>query len=125
VAGTSIGAINATVLVGHYLKNGDNWQGSDQTLLEFWQGLSSPTLADVMIGENPVISNWWNYLHSLNPCVADAESARRFWSIFEFSFSTLGVPHMCQPIPEWGSKFLNPFTDFLPWWRYDYERLRA
>jgi len=23
-----------------------------------------------------------------------------------------------------GSKFLNPFTDFLPWWRYDYTPLR-
>jgi hypothetical protein len=23
-----------------------------------------------------------------------------------------------------GSKFLNPFADFLPWWRYDYTPLR-
>jgi NTE family protein len=124
VAGTSIGAINASVLVGHYLKNGNSWEASNKTLLEFWQGLSSPTFADAIIGNNPIVSNWWNYLHSLNPSIADAEAARRFWSIFEYSFSTLGVPRMYRPIPQWGSKFLNPFTDFLPWWRYDYEWLR-
>jgi len=32
VAGTSIGAINATVLVGHFLKN-KNWEGSSEKLI--------------------------------------------------------------------------------------------
>jgi NTE family protein len=31
---------------------------------------------------------------------------------------------MYKSIPQMGSKFLNPFTDFLPWWRYDYTPLR-
>ena len=31
---------------------------------------------------------------------------------------------MYKSIPHMGSKFLNPFTDFLPWWRYDYTPLR-
>jgi predicted acylesterase/phospholipase RssA len=124
VAGTSIGAINSSVLVGHYLRNGNSWEGSDKTLLDFWQGLESPTLADAMIGGNPGVSSWWDYLHSTNPNIADAETARRFWSIFEFSFTTLGVPRMYRPVPQWGSKYFNPFTDFLPWWRYDYEPLR-
>src|SRR6185436_19751942 len=87
VAGTSIGAINASVLVGHYLKNGNSWKGSGDTLLEFWQGLSSPTFADIFIGGNPAVRSFWNYLHSINPCIADAETARRFWSTFEFSFT--------------------------------------
>jgi hypothetical protein len=56
--------------------------------------------------------------------IADAESARRFWSIFEFAFSPRGVANMYKSIPYMGSKFLNPFTDFLPWWRYDYTPLR-
>jgi NTE family protein len=34
VAGTSIGAINSSVLVGHYLKN-KSWEGSAEKLLEF------------------------------------------------------------------------------------------
>ncbi|HEX7032417.1 MAG TPA: patatin-like phospholipase family protein, partial [Nitrososphaera sp.] len=124
IAGTSIGAINSTVLVGHFLRNGNSWEGSDKTLLEFWQGLEAPTFADSLIGENPFLRDWWNYLHSINPSIADAETARRFWSIFEFSFTAMGVPHMYRPIPQWGSKYFNPFTDFLPWWKYDYEPLR-
>lgn len=38
IAGTSIGAINSSVLVGHYLKN-NSWTGSAEKLLEFWKGL--------------------------------------------------------------------------------------
>jgi NTE family protein len=34
------------------------------------------------------------------------------------------VPNTYESIPQWDTKFLNPFTDFLPWWRYDYGRLR-
>lgn len=124
IAGTSIGAINSTVLVGHFLKNGNSWEGSEKTLLEFWQGLETPTVADSLISENPFLRSWWDYLHSINPGIADAETTRRFWSIFEFSFTTMGVPHMYRPVPQWGSKYFNPFTDFLPWWKYDYEPLR-
>ena len=124
VAGTSIGAINASVLVGHYIKNGNSWEGSAEKLLQFWEGLTSPTIADATISGNPAVRRWWDYLHSINPDIADAETARRFWSIFEFSFTTMGVPRMYKPVPQWGSKFLNPFTDFLPWWRYDYQPLR-
>jgi predicted acylesterase/phospholipase RssA len=123
VAGTSIGAINASVLVGHYLKKGNSWEGSDKALLEFWEGLSSTSIADAIVGANPAIGLWWDYMHLLNPKVANAESARRFWSIFEFSFTTLGVPKMFRPTPQRMYKFLNPFTDFLPWWRYDFEPL--
>lgn len=60
VAGTSIGAINAVVLVGHFLKN-NSWEGSPEKLTEFWKGLMSPTLADILIGNNPVIGNWSRY----------------------------------------------------------------
>jgi NTE family protein len=43
VAGTSIGAVNATILVNYVLKNG-SWRGSDQELSKFWDELSSPTI---------------------------------------------------------------------------------
>ena len=46
IAGTSIGAINSAVLVGHYMKNKNSWEGSAEKLLEFWEGLMCPTLAD-------------------------------------------------------------------------------
>ena len=124
IAGTSIGAINSTVIVGHYLKN-NSWAGSAEKLLEFWEGFMSPTFADDLFEGNPFFRNAWNYLRTINNDIADAESARRFWSIFEFAFSPRGVSNLYRPIPQWGSKFLNPYTDFLPWWRYDYRRLRS
>jgi hypothetical protein len=125
IAGTSIGAINSTVLVGYYLKNNSSWKGSAEKILEFWEGLMCPTIADNLLGKNPVVRSSWDYLHTINSSIADSESARRFWSIFEFAFTLRGIPNMYECIPKWGSKFLNPFTDFLPWWRYDYSQLRS
>jgi NTE family protein len=124
IAGTSIGAINSTVLVGHYLKNNNSWKGSAKKILEFWEGLIRPTIADELFEKNPFFRNSWDYMRAINPSIADAESARRFWSIFEFAFTLHGVPNMYECVPKWGSKFLNPFTDFLPWWKYDYRPLR-
>src|ERR687891_57055 len=123
VAGTSIGAINSSVLVGHYLKN-KSWEGSAEKLLEFWEGLMCPTMADSLFDKNSLVRVSWDYARKFNHNIADAESARRFWSIFEFAFSPKGVANMYKSIPQMGSKFLNPYTDFLPWWRYDYSPLR-
>jgi NTE family protein len=123
VAGTSIGAINSSILVGHYLKS-ESWEGSAEKLLEFWEGLMCPMIADSMFQKNSFVRTSWDYLRTFNHELADAESARRFWSIFEFAFSPLGVTNMYKSVPYMGSKFLNPFTDFLPWWRYDYTLLK-
>ena len=41
VAGTSIGAINSSILVGHYLKN-RSWEGSAEKLLNFGKDLCVP-----------------------------------------------------------------------------------
>lgn len=126
VAGTSIGAINATVLVGHFLKNSNSWEGATEKLIEFWKGLMTPTFADIFIGSNPIIYNWWNYLHNnIDPAIADADMARRFWSIFQFAFTLSGVPNMYISAPHYYHKFLNVYTDLLPWWRYDYSPLRS
>ena len=40
VSGTSIGAINAAILVS-YVKENKTWEGSDQRLIEFWEYLST------------------------------------------------------------------------------------
>src|SRR5918996_44604 len=123
VAGTSIGAINSGVLVGHYLKN-NSWDGSGEKLLEFWEGLMCSTLADRIFDKRSMGRIVWEYLRTFNRDIADADGARRFWSIFEFAFTPRGVNNMYNSIPQMGSKFLNPFTDFLPWWKYDYTPLR-
>ena len=124
IAGTSIGAINSSVLVGHYMKNNHSWRGSAEKLLEFWEGLMCPTIADGLFKKNSFFRTSWDYMHAVDSGIADAESARTFWSIFEFAFTPRGVPNMYETVPKWGFKFLNPFTDFLPWWRYNYSQLR-
>jgi predicted acylesterase/phospholipase RssA len=123
VAGTSIGAINSTVLIGHYLEN-NSWDGSDEKLLEFWEGLMCSSIADSLFHRDSLVRIYWDNMKILNQDLADAENARRFWSIFEFAFSPRGVPNMFRSIPHLGSKFLNPFTDFLPWWKYDFTPLK-
>jgi len=123
IAGTSIGAINSTVLVGHYLKN-NSWDGSVEKLFEFWEGLMCPTFADSIFDKRSIGRASWEYFRTFNQDIADAERARKFWSIFEFAFTPRGVTNLDDSIPQMGSKFLNPFTDFLPWWKYDYTPLR-
>jgi NTE family protein len=95
VAGTSIGAINSSVLVGHYLKN-NSWEGSAGKLLEFWEGLMCPTIADSLFHKIYLVRASWDYFRIFNHEIADAESARRFWSIFEFVFSPRGVHQEAQ-----------------------------
>lgn len=112
--------IVTSVLIGHYLKNKNSWEGSAEILLEFWEGLMCSTVADSLFTNDSFVRTSWDYLRRFNHDIADAESARRFWSIFEFAFSPRGVTNMYRSVPYMGSKFLNPFTDFLPWWRYDY-----
>ena len=45
VAGTSIGAINAAVLVSYVAENG-TWRGSTQKLNEFWDYVSTESYAE-------------------------------------------------------------------------------
>jgi hypothetical protein len=66
--------------------------------------------ADDLFDKNSLVRTSWDYLHTINRGIADSESARRYWSIFEFAFSPRGVANIYRSIPQMGSKFLNPFT---------------
>jgi predicted acylesterase/phospholipase RssA len=72
VAGTSIGAINAAVLVSHVIEN-KTWKGSAKKLLEFWEYLSCPT-PDI----TKMSANWKKEHDKNNPNAASAEAARRY-----------------------------------------------
>ena len=120
IAGTSAGALSAAVLISHLKKN--SWNGTTEKLMAFWNGLKSVTIADMIIGMNPFIYGIWEYLHIINPNIAGGEAARRFWSSYQFDFTSLGVPKAYLPIMELNYKFLNPYT--ISYWRYDYTRLR-
>ena len=60
VAGTSAGAINATLIVNHVIKNKNKfnpWNGSAETLFQFWHDVSTHT----WYFENLFIKNWQQY----------------------------------------------------------------
>ena len=58
-----------------------------------------PTIADCLFTKDSTVRICWDYLRTFNHDIADAESARRFWSIFEFAFSPRGVTNMYRFIP--------------------------
>ncbi len=65
VAGTSIGAINADILVS-YVKENSTWKGSDEILENFWYETSTKSFVDYI----PGFKQWWDYLHEFNPHIA-------------------------------------------------------
>jgi NTE family protein len=85
VAGTSIGAMNAAVLVS-YVKENKSWQGSAERLTEFWEYMATESLMDIIPGFN----EWWNYWHHFNKDLASSESARRYYGTRQFMLT--GVP---------------------------------
>jgi NTE family protein len=91
IAGTSIGAINAAVLVSHVLEN-KTWRGSSEKLIEFWEFLSCPT-PDI----TGVSANWKKEHDKNNPNAASIEAARRYYSVKEFFKS--GVDKVYSPLP--------------------------
>lgn len=54
VAGTSIGAINAAILVSHIKENNGSWDGAFEKLREFWNFISFDPKEDVNFR-----TRWW------------------------------------------------------------------
>jgi NTE family protein len=90
IAGTSIGAINAAILVSYFLEN-KTWNGSAKRLEEFWKYLSTPT---PQISE--ALKQWRAEKEKGNPSIASEEAARRYYSVKEFLKS--GVERVFMPI---------------------------
>ena len=115
IAGTSIGAINGAVLVSFFLEN-KTWQGSSEKLESFWRYLSTPT-PDISEALKP----WKIEYEKGNPLVATEESARRYYSVKEFSKS--GVKNVFKPIHP--PKQDNRYHDSQNQWQvYDNQPLR-
>jgi NTE family protein len=91
IAGTSIGAINAAVIVSHVLEN-KTWRGSSEKLIEFWEYLSCPT-PDI----TEMSANWKKEYDKKNPNAASVEAARRYYSVKKFFKS--GVDRVYSPLP--------------------------
>ena len=115
VAGTSIGAINAAVLVSYVVEN-QTYEGSAERLVDFWKYLSKESIVE----SNPFFKQWWDYWHSINGQVASGEAARRYYSAKEFEL--YGVPNVFDPPkPSYDNKFYNSQNT---WYRYSNEPLK-
>jgi NTE family protein len=91
VAGTSIGAINAAIIVSYVVEN-NTWEGSSERLNEFWEYLSKESQLD----QFPGFTAWWDYLHNnVHPVIASGEAARRYYSAKQFSIT--GIPTVFSP----------------------------
>lgn len=101
VAGTSIGAINAAVLVSHVVEN-KTWTGSAEKLVEFWEYLSCPT-PDI----TKMSAAWKKEHEKNNHGAASEEAARRYYSVKEFLKS--GTDKVYSPIlpPREDEKFFD------------------
>jgi predicted acylesterase/phospholipase RssA len=115
IGGTSIGAINAAVLVSYVIEN-QTFEGSAERLIEFWNYLSKKSIVEA----NPFFMPWWSYWHSINRELASGEAARRYYSAKEFAIR--GVPNVFYPHqPTYDNKYLDP--DNI-WYRYSTEPLK-
>jgi len=137
VTGTSIGAINAALLVSYVIKKRreeknksmvDSWKVSAEALEEFWK---------FRLASNINLTKWWPFswdekswtlgwdtLNNTNSFIATGEAARRYYSAKEFILS--GAPNVFSPNPSpiVDSKFFDNFIVPNIWYQYDNSRLR-
>jgi NTE family protein len=115
VSGTSIGAINAAILVS-YIKENKTWEGSGDKLVEFWEYLSTQSWVDSI----PHFTNYWDSWRRLDRRIASGESARRYFSTKEFIMK--GVPNVFVPkTPLIDNRFFDPSNT---WYIYDNKPLK-
>ncbi|HKI09118.1 MAG TPA: patatin-like phospholipase family protein [Nitrososphaeraceae archaeon] len=115
VSGTSIGAINAAILVS-YVKENKTWEGSDERLVEFWKYLSTESSVEKI----PYFTHYWDFWHRFDRRIASGECARRYISTKEFILK--GVPNVFVPkAPLLDSRFFDPLNT---WYIYDNSPLK-
>jgi NTE family protein len=116
IAGTSIGAINAVLLLNYVLVNRkkgkgkkESWEGSDDMLENFWiEDTSTVTYL-----ENPYFQNWWWKHGNLFPSASN-EAVRRYYSVKQLLAA--GARNVYSPLPpKMDTKFFDPLNT---WHRY-------
>jgi NTE family protein len=144
IAGTSIGAINASIIMNHFLDNkskdsnskGESprevlkyWEGTPERLLDFWKKISSHSILDYPLH---LLKNTWDfyknlsaqmfpYYRSFTDLVISGESLRRYYSTKKRI--VFGEPHVFSPLffSPFPTPLFNKFFDYFPstWW-YQY-----
>jgi NTE family protein len=139
IAGTSIGAINAAIIVSHVVENRRAhpswsvlkcWEGSDKKLEKFWKERIS---SDPDLRWTPYHSRWkddreregWRRIY---PKIATKEAARKYYSAKEFlRRGAKNVFTLERQFPLYDEKFLdNNRVDDINnlWFRYSNKPLR-
>ena len=115
ISGTSIGAINAALLVS-YVKENKTWEGSGERLVDFWEYLSTqPSVENI-----PYFTSYWDSWRRVDRRIASGESARRYFSTKEFILK--GVPNVFVPkMPLPDHRFFDPSNT---WYIYDNRPLK-
>ncbi|MGA8912789.1 MAG: patatin-like phospholipase family protein, partial [Nitrososphaeraceae archaeon] len=89
IVGTSVGAMNAAVLISNVVNRNKTWEQSVEVLESFWtdeeKGLSS----------NPDSSKWWWNDGNKQNFVKSEEAARKYYSVKEYYKH--GTPNVCTP----------------------------
>ena len=120
IAGTSIGAINAAILVSYLKEHNNSWNGAFKKLEEFWNFISFDTreVIDSYI-------RWWESDHKNDKNVASPEAARRYYSAKYFLKN--GTSHVfSEPDFKEDDKFFD-YSISLPnnqWYLYSNEELK-
>jgi NTE family protein len=146
IAGTSIGAINASIIINHFLENKEKdanvtegkklkntlhyWEGSPEKLLNFWKKISShSTFYDIVLS---FIKNSWDFNKNIATqmfpysryfidSIVSGESLRRYYSTKKRIVN--GEPYVFNPLfyPPFPTLLFNKFFDYSPsaWW-YQY-----
>jgi NTE family protein len=115
VSGTSIGAINAALLVS-YVKENKTWEGSGERLVSFWDYLSTKSTVEKI----PYFTHYWDAWRRFDRRIASGESARRYYSTKEFILK--GVPNVFVPkTPLLDNRFFDPSNT---WYIYDNRPLK-
>ncbi len=115
VSGTSIGAINAALLVS-YVKENKTWEGSGERLVDFWEYLSTQSSVERI----PYFMHYWDSWRRVDRRIASGESARRYFTTKEFILK--GVPNVFVPkTPLLDNRFFDPSNT---WYVYDNRPLK-
>jgi NTE family protein len=122
VAGTSIGSINAAILVSHFKEDSSrSWNSASEKLQDFWDYISS----DSPNRDVNFRIHWWNEVHKNDQNAASPEAARRYYSA-KYFLQNGADRAFSEPKLILDEKFFD-FGVSLPnnlWIRYNNDRLR-
>ena len=107
VAGSSIGAMNAAVLLSNVVNRHKTWDKAVEMLEDLWMNEKNG------LASTPDLSKWWrDDAKTQGMFSASQEAARRYYSIKEYLKH--GTPNVCSgPKPEPDLKFPDPDNTWL------------